>query len=66
VRAHLVSFLVGNRDGSRFWPPLSSGESRKERGENQWKSDQQRHEEKQVDKCYVLHIGNVEPGSSEW
>ena len=50
VRAHLGSFLVGNRDGSRFWPPLSSGEPRKERGESQWKSDQQRHKEKQVDK----------------
>jgi hypothetical protein len=49
-RAHLVSFLAGNRDVWRFWPALPSGEPRKERGESRWKNDQQRHEEKQVDK----------------
>ena len=50
VRAYFGYFLAGNRDVWRFWPPLPSGEPRKERGESRWKSDQQRHEEKQVDK----------------
>jgi hypothetical protein len=50
VRAHLGYFLAGNGYVWRFWPALPSGEPRKERGESRWKNDQQRHEEKQVDK----------------
>jgi len=50
VRAHLGYSLASNRNVWRFWPPLPSGEPRKERGESRWKNDQQRHEEKQVDK----------------
>src|ERR1035438_6577041 len=48
--ARLASFLGGNRALSRVRPALSSSDPRKERGESRWKSDQHRHEEKQVDK----------------